>query len=837
MNSSSLQKPASSSSSAPGATRVLSVPAASVGTLAALLLTASALPAQDTGAPATAPLPANEEVVALDELVISARNRTEKAQDVPIPVAVLDSKRLENESLLSSGQFVTRVPNTTYFDSNPKQTNISIRGIGKNANNERIETSVGLIVDDVYLVAPGSAASDFVDLERIEVLRGPQGTLKGKNTTLGVLNIVTKEPSFTPSTWLEVGAGTNEYKSFKASSTGPIIDNKLAFRASVNYRQADGYLENPVDSNTLNDTNRIAGRFQLLATPSETFSAKLIYDGSNSDEHSVFNPVYIADPTTYSNGVSRGLTYSQRIARSYFQNRYAWSPSQNDYDHLYANNNDGVKTYRNTGTLHLTKEIGEWQVESISGVSRFSFDPGNDSDPYDITRAGSTSLSDQKSQEVRLSSPIGPKVDFQTGIYYLKNDYTVNPPTGYGFGRDAGAFYATNPQYATLNATATGTQLMQASLDGMRVGTFSHAGSDSLAEYAQANWHVTDKSTLTLGLRFTQEERYYDTETLVTTPGQDLNALGASIGASPAEIAAANAIRNARTASVAPKRSVTTDNESLGWLINPSYKVNKDVLAYGILSYGEKSPVVGFNGTQPIVSDPEEVLNTELGVKTTLLGGRLRLNANVFNTIIQGYQTTVRVLDPIINDGVTYANIEGNVDEIISRGVELEGVFALTRSTNLTFAGAYNDAYYSSFDQGPLSPETQPGTIPFQNYTGEQVAGSSKYSFALGLDSSIDIGGGRKLFGAITETYRSEYNISNLLTTYGEQEEVFLTDVTVGISFQRGKYSLSLQGRNIFDEQYFVTGGDGSVGNTGGGAYTGSPGPRRFIGLVFRAVL
>jgi iron complex outermembrane recepter protein len=428
----------------------------SAGVLSAGLLATSFLQAQENTASSSPAPAAPEEAVALDELVISARNRTEKAQDVPVSASTISASRLEQESLITFADFATKLPNVTFFAPNPRQANISIRGIGKNSSNESSEASVGLIIDDVYLLLPGNAAGDYVDLERIEVLRGPQGTLKGKNTTLGVVNVVTKAPSFTPAAWVEATGGSFETKQLKGSFTGPLIDDKLAYRASFNYRLAEGDLENPVQGGTVNDTDRFSGKLQFLGTPTPDFSARLILDYALANEKQIFNPIVVADPATYSNGASRGLTNSGRYARDYFQNILAWTPSDNDRDTFFANNNRGVRTERQGASVNLNKEIGEWAITSITSKNKFSFEPGNDSDPYDITTAGGSVFSDQLSQELRLSSPLDRPVDYQVGLFFLQAENETTPPPGNGFGQDAGAYYASIGQYNTLNSNAAG---------------------------------------------------------------------------------------------------------------------------------------------------------------------------------------------------------------------------------------------------------------------------------------------------------------------------------------------------------------------------------------------
>ena len=164
----------------------------------------------------------------LDSVVVTARAREEIAQDVPLPVEVIGGKRLDRDNIVTINELVKAVPNLGVFGSNPRQTSISIRGIGKNSANDTLEPGVGVIVDGVVSSYVGQAWNDFNDLDRIEVLRGPQGTLLGKNTTLGAINITTKAPSFTPGYNVEGRIGEYNQMIGKFSATGPLVDDMLA---------------------------------------------------------------------------------------------------------------------------------------------------------------------------------------------------------------------------------------------------------------------------------------------------------------------------------------------------------------------------------------------------------------------------------------------------------------------------------------------------------------------------------------------------------------------------------------------------------------------------------
>jgi len=775
----------------------------------------------------------------LGTVVVTARNRVETAIDVPIPVSVIDDVKLTSANLTTTNDFAKSIPNFTVITPNQRQNNLSIRGIGKNSSNEAYEPSVGIVIDNVYLEHPGSTWGSFTDLERVEVLRGPQGTLLGKSTTLGAINIVTKSPSFTPSSSFLVGVGNYSDVQFQASASGPLADKVLAYRASFSYEKADGPFRNTIANNTTDDKNRFAGKLQFLVLATSSLSARLIFDYSKSDERPAYTrPVTITDASTYADGVSRGATYSSRYARDYFQSIYAWQVPVNDWDHYTANDYQAVHSERKGGSAQINFSLGDWTVTSITARNTFVFEPHYDWDPYNIGLTGGSSASAQSSQEVRLSSPIGSPVDFQGGVYWLQNkNHTYNipgQPTA-GFGEDAGAWYATNPQYATLwaNGGIAGAALLKASLNHVSTWVETHPVSTALAEYGQANWHITKKATLTVGVRYTDETRKNDNVVSLLNGGADLDALGAAYGlaSTDARIVAAKAIRS-NNAKLYNFTTAEKQHGSIAWLINPSYKVSDIVSFYASASEGEKSGVVTFFSGVPLYTKPENARDYELGLKSLLLNKQLFFNLNLYNTDVTDYQTNIRTLDPTKNDG-SYTSISGNVPKVRSRGVEIDGAYSLTESLSLTFAGAYNDAIYADFKNGPLAPEINPASANYVDYTGRRLSGASKITASLGVEFKTLVGPAHLLHVSSSDTYRSRFNGSFTLSQYGWQEAFHLFDAGIGVGTKDGKYDISLIGKNILDKKYITLAQDGST--TGILEAAGGIGSRRSIILVLRA--
>src|SRR5262245_38662115 len=193
----------------------------------------------------TTPEPEAVATSAIEELVVTARNRTERAQGVPVPISVLGAEQLDRERVFTIADLTQRAPGLTATTPNARRTGVSIRGIGKTSGNDNMEAAVGVIVDDVFLGHVGMTYQDFTDLERVEILRGPQGTLLGKNTSMGAIKYTSRAPSFTSESRFELEGGVNRSSlKARASHSDGLIGDELAYRASAFVDNEEGDLEN-----------------------------------------------------------------------------------------------------------------------------------------------------------------------------------------------------------------------------------------------------------------------------------------------------------------------------------------------------------------------------------------------------------------------------------------------------------------------------------------------------------------------------------------------------------------------------------------------------------------
>ena len=267
---------------------------------ASLLLAAALFAAASTTVPAQeAPQegnPQSSDADQLESVTVSARRRDENAQSVPIPIAVLSGDTLERAGQFRLEELNQHLPSTNVQFGNPRQTSIAVRGLGNNPANDALESSVGVYLDNVYLGRPGMANLDLIDLQQVALLRGPQGTLFGKNTTAGVLNLQTQLPTFQPEFKIETSGGDYGYYQVRGAASGPLVGERLAGRISVARSHKDGFVDDIFDGRELNGYTRDGVRGQLLYKPADTFNLRLIGDYNREDSDCCASALYSPGP-------------------------------------------------------------------------------------------------------------------------------------------------------------------------------------------------------------------------------------------------------------------------------------------------------------------------------------------------------------------------------------------------------------------------------------------------------------------------------------------------------------------------------------------------------------
>jgi len=792
------------------------------------------------------------------EVVVTSRNRTEAAQDVPLPIQVLGEEELRREDITSVWDLPFKIPNLQLNNphENARKVSPGIRGLGRGGANDSMEQSVGVIVDDVTLYYSGQAWSDYVDVERIEVLRGPQGTLLGKNTSLGAIKIVTKAPEFDPSSDLEISVGELNSLGGKFSATGPLIENTLAYRTAFSVDRVDGLYENTYLSQgktkeKWRETNKLAGRGQLLWTPSPEFSGRFIVDKLRSDERVNTGNIIVSNgPRTFADGELRPITdpigytptgtYVNYGYLGKWAERSAWFHNPDGSVYQPALNTTDIEnsiarpqlTNQHGASAKFDWQVGDYALTSITAYRYQDFDiqNGSASGQYQIGNSGQQLWNDQISQELRIASAASESVQWQTGLYYLDAQVYSDDPSRYY--QDAGAWNATAADFRTLIGSGTGRELLRKSLNHVWESSVTDATVESLGVFGQVDWYFSPRASLNVGFRQTWEEKENRIRLERDRPGDNLQVLGAALGATPAQITAAQRTRDRTVA--APYDWIEgkpIDASLQAWNFGLNYQLTDDVLVYASVGEGVKSGFIYFRASAlPTAADfettikPETARDYELGVKSLLLDGDLLLNANLYRTQVTDYQASWRRTDPR-DDALTISGW-GNAPEVLARGIEFEARYQFFEDFSLSFSGAYNEATYEAewLVQVPEIRATR-----FVNAEGQQIAGIPKSTFNAGFNYNIPLGGYEGSI-SLSSRYQPAYHLSDSQSDFTHQDAYTIGNLNIGFAPVDRDWDLSLFVRNVFDKEY-----SNSLGNwSNTGAQTRTLGQPRYVSLAFR---
>ncbi len=748
----------------------------------------------------------------VEDVAVTARHREEKNQDVPLPISTIGGKTLDKQQMFRVQDYATKIPNFVGFQSSGRISVLNIRGLGGNANIDGSEPGVGVIVDNVFFTHVGFTWLDFVDLDHIEVVRGPQGTLLGKNTTIGSLVVTTKLPSFARQTTLETSFGSFRYGQLRLNTTGPLIDDVLAYRITFYGDKSDGWVNNQVNGQNYLDNNRFGIRAQLLLLAGADISDRLIVEHYGANEYNTYYAPS-GDPSFYADGVTPRAGWTRKLVTL-----FGYAPSFETGKSAALDAQSRIRQETNGVSNQLNWQIGDHTLTSISAWRSLQFrplDPTGDSDlsPIPIFGAGYDLDVDQYSQELRIASAAGQTLEYQFGFYALKeyvfSDYrTIFGPGGVAY------FAGTN----TIPSVV---------LNGVEYDQYGKATTTSGAVFGQGTWHITDQLALTVGLRDTLEKKQGSNTAYATAPNVLPKALNAYRVGILDNFGGAFALADEKT------------TNSIAWLVNPSYKFNDNILAYFAVAQGEKSGAVntgaaptGTGIAQPVITRPEKATDFELGLKTSWLDGRLSLNGNLYWEEVSDYQANA-----VNSGGTTLKSYLTNVGKVRVRGAELEGRYSPIENLWLTISGAYNDARYLSFPNAPPPAELYggagapfPGGVKTVDLSGRRIVNAPMFNGQLGAnyEHPVDLPFGYHAVGFIwaTQTYRTKTSQISPLSAYGWQSAYGLTNLGVGIRSDDDKYSFQIWVKNLTDRRYF--GGAGRA--TTATPYFGILGDPRTIG-------
>lgn len=665
---------------------------------------------------AAAQAPTPSDGTRLAEVVVSASKVGDSAaQDTPISLSVIGAEQLERAAISDLRDLVTAAPGLV-IGENSGLAQVYIRGIGTNNVFAGGDPSTTLHLDGVYHARPQGTFNNFLDVERIEILRGPQGTLYGRNSVGGTINVISRLPSLTShDSKLQLIYGSENLGRIEGAFSGPLIENRVAVGIAAQFSQRDGYRSNVSTGGDLDDEDSRAARGQLRFVAGEGFEAVLRADYFRNDSAIYDFDTFLEPPTT-------------PLTQQIFGN----------FD-LVATNFPNSHRQESWGTsAELRFDLpGSWSLKSLTAYRENDFDVAVDSDgsELDILRSLFAENQSQLSQEFNFIRRTE-SLELLLGAYYLSEDIDMSDTRG-------------------VHVLPAGIAVAPAPI--VDTATWSMFG--------QGTWHFSDRWSMTLGARYTDEEKDFDQNLgLFLLPDYIFLA---DLGF-PKE--------TGEYSKFTPK---------LGFEFRPS----SDVLFYASASRGFKSGGFSFTAPAPGGYRPESLWAYETGFKSDLLDGRLRLNGSLFTYDYEDLQVLAFVVPGSVD--VTNANAA------TIRGFELEARARATQSLELALGVSYLEAEYDNF---PAAPGPGGTTI---DAAGNRLNNAPEWMLQAGLDY-------RRALSA-WEFYTS--------ANFGWQDEVFFTadnnsidrqsgygllDAAIGIESLDRRWDLSLWGRNLTDEDYIT---------------------------------
>ncbi|MCV2486525.1 TonB-dependent receptor [Flavobacterium sp. SH_e] len=748
----------------------------------------------------------------LVEVVVSSRRRIEKVQDVPIAVSVVTGKQAEAAGAFNVNRIKELVPSVQLYSSNPRNTGINIRSLGSpfGLTNDGIDPGVGFYVDGVYYARPAATTLDFIDVEQIEVLRGPQGSLFGKNTTSGAFNITSRKPSFTTGADFELSYGNYAFLQAKASITGA-LGKKVAGRLSFSGTQRDGLIDNVATGRPTNTLNNQGFRGQLLWTPTE--NTNVTFAGDLTTQR----------PDGYAQVVA-GVAPTKRAAYRQFDAIIAdlnyQLPSLNAFDRK-IDHDTPWRSGQDLGgvSLNVDTKIGGGTLTSTTAWRFWNWDPSNDRDFTGLqvlAKSQNPTRQTQITQEVRYAGQLTSKISGVGGVFFIDQTSQTNGTEESGDAQWRFSQSSTSSLWATPGL-----------FEGYGIHTDARIRASSAAVFGQLDWAITNRFHILPGLRynFDKKDASYSRKTygVLQTTDPALLALKKSVYSDQAF-------------------DSDTDNTDFSGNLTLTYKASDKINAYATFAKSYKPVGVNVAGlptnssgqpmTELAVVKPEKVYHYEVGVKTSPFKNSI-LNLTLFNTDIKDFQTNVQAAELGVNRGYL-----ANADKVRVRGAELDASFVINSHVTINGAATYTDGKYVKFTNAPLPLEETGLTVDgvqvaYKDVSGTDLPGASRWAGSLGgelSDQARFFGNAGKIFFAADGYARSEFSSSPSASKYLVVQGYAIFNARLGFRASQG-LSIQIWGRNLFNKDYYEQLLPAS-GNTG--QYAGVLGDQRTYGVTFK---
>ena len=763
----------------------------------------------------------------LEEVIVTAQKREQSLQDVPISVSAFSGAALQEAGIKDVFDLQTNTPGLT-VDQNQNSTtsNFSIRGVGTGGNNFGQESSVGLYVDGVYRSRQSSMINQLVDMASVEVLRGPQGTLFGRNTLSGAVQFLTEAPDHEGTAFLEATVGNYDLINLSGAASFSAIEDVLAFRVTGFSSQRDGWIENIAldTSDEIFDRDRWGWRAQALWTPTDDLTVRVIVDDSEVDEVCCGSTVFYdnnREDMRYDDGrVGSDAGLEDRGATFISESRL--------YDNKVAYNMNPTSESEDSGvSVQVDYAMGDYTLTSVSGWRYFDSFDTIDADFTDADALFDTNDAEQESfsQELRVSY-IGDRLNYVAGAYYFEQ--TLDTVSTLTLGKDsewmAGVFVST-----PLDLIFQGTFFPP----GEFASDLNEQDHESWAVFGQFDYQLTDALTLTAGLRYSDE-----TKDLKATYTESSDAIGFTSGLFP-------------PTTRRPGVDETLEDDELTGTIKLSYFMNNDIMLYGSFGTGYKAGGTNTDRlatNQDQIFDSETIESFEIGMKAEFPDQALRLNVSLYMADIDDFQVGTFTGDAF--------NLT-NAATVETYGGEVEVIWQAT--DNLMITGGYSKAVadFDDFANGncwTVSPfrlgRPDPGgqvrdangdlipTDPSNEFfpetcdrTGDRLGTNPEDFFTVSGRQDFRIGDSVSGFVLAEYSYTGDMILDQNNDPLTEQSGYDLVNLRVAMLFENWDLEVTAWGRNVFDEEYNGTAFPFPLQAGKEGAYRREP---RTYGLTLR---
>ena len=775
---------------------------------------------------ASAAAAAQEDVITLSEITVTAQKRTESLQDVPLAVSAVSGTKIAEAGIMKIEDLKNYVP-SLFMTETAIGNNISIRGIFSGVN-PGFEQSVGTYVDGIYRGRPQQTRAPFLDLERVEVLRGPQSILFGKNSVAGALNITTARPTDEFDAMVSaLYEPRYEEQEFTGHVSGPFTD-RFRGRLAASYRELDGAIHNATLSTEDPSREETMVRAWLEFDVTDNVTASLKAEHGEFDV--VGRQIEIATELPAAAGPFTGLTYSQ-ILRAFGQDV---SVLNNTADYVRSANGDFSNNDTDEFVLQFDWQVGENTVTSVTGYSQYSFDELCDCDftGGNVFNVVMGEEFDQTSQEIRLTSPTGGKLEYILGAYYETSDLEFRDSIQVASNSVLVPLLNSNPALCVGPfANPTPPPCGRAGTMIANTGTprvFSQ-NADSYSAFAQVTWNMSEEFRSTFGLRYTNDKK--DASRVFTIT--DIN--GAPLTGLQAALAPAvyRLVFNARPHDLSGSRS----EEQLLPSVTVEWKPDDSTMLYVSWKQGAKSG--GFDarsnnptappaipctapgvppGCTPLSGigtfefQEEKSDNFELGAKLNL-GGSFEMNAAFYVTNFKDLQVSTF-------DGVLGFNVK-NAGEAQIKGLEIDARWQATQNLMLSSSIAYTDFEFQDYiGQCFFGQPSNAGDGLNCNYRGKTNEFVAPWVATLGANYTRPIGSSLMMHLGFDVYYTDEYFVAPTLDPKQKQESYFKVNGSLGVSDADGSWDVSLIGKNLFNEQVLPYGNDTPLAGRTFGAFS-----------------